>query len=279
MHRFLSVVCRLSVDRTWSKRGKITHLSVVCLSGLDQKSSQKDNKSYLRKYHSMAYIHSQGNLAMTGLIANVKLHFLHGFTKLAVSWLIMVWFEKFKIWHARGSDADLSDVTIMREMTSRAREDVSSENNHFLMCGRYGMLLWAYLITKGCISFIFIRQTDMTKKASQNAYLRLPWVWIRTFGPIELGIWVWPESYRTRTLESQFDTSPSTENLRPQSLKWTGLLVGAGLSKFFSIPLVLGLVWRRVGKSGGITGKSCFMRKSRPPPLNNQGTIYNLSSV
>ncbi len=36
--------------------------------------------------------------------------------------------------------------------------------------------------------------------------------------PIELGLWVWPES--------QFGTSPSTEKLRPQSLKWTGFLVG-----------------------------------------------------
>ena len=35
----------------------------------------------------------------------------HAFTKLAVSQLIMVRFEKFKIWHAQGSDADLSDVT------------------------------------------------------------------------------------------------------------------------------------------------------------------------
>ncbi len=61
---------------------------------------------------------------------------------------------------------------------------------------------------------------------TQKAYLRLPWVWIRTFGPRELGLWVWPESYRTLTLESQFDTYPSTEKLRPQSLKWTGFLVG-----------------------------------------------------
>ncbi len=49
---------------------------------------------------------------------------LHAFTKLAVSPLIMVRFEKFKIWHAQGSDVDLSDVTITsratREMTSRA---------------------------------------------------------------------------------------------------------------------------------------------------------------
>ncbi len=35
--------------------------------------------------------------------------------------------------------------------------------------------------------------------------------------PRELGLWVRPESYGT--LESQFETSPSTEKLRPQSLK------------------------------------------------------------
>ncbi len=63
-------------------------------------------------------------------------------------------------------------------------------------------------------------------RVTQKAYLRLPWVWIRTFGPRELGLWVWPETYRTRTLEPKFDTSPSTEKLRPQSLKWTGFLMG-----------------------------------------------------
>ncbi len=40
----------------------------------------------------------------------------HGFTKLAVSRLIMVWFENFKILHAQDFDADRYDVT----MTSRA---------------------------------------------------------------------------------------------------------------------------------------------------------------
>ncbi len=34
----------------------------------------------------------------------------------------------------------------------------------------------------------------------QKAYMRLPWVWIRTFGPRELRLWVWPESYRTWAL-------------------------------------------------------------------------------
>ena len=34
---------------------------------------------------------------------------------------------------------------------------------------------------------------------SQKAYLRLLWVSIRTFGPRELGLCVWPKSYRTRT--------------------------------------------------------------------------------
>ncbi len=45
------------------------------------------------------------------------------FTKLAVSQLIMVRFEKFNIWHAQGSGADLSDVApnATREMTSRRR--------------------------------------------------------------------------------------------------------------------------------------------------------------
>ena len=36
---------------------------------------------------------------------------------MAVSWLIMVQFEKFKIWHAQGSDVDLSDVTITPRVT------------------------------------------------------------------------------------------------------------------------------------------------------------------
>ncbi len=52
----------------------------------------------------------------------------------------------------------------------------------------------------------------------------------------------------------------------------------SSLSNFFSIPLVLGLVWRRVGKSGGITGKSHFLCKSRTTLLHNHkyhfDTIY-----
>ncbi len=43
--------------------------------------------------------------------------------------------------------------------------------------------------------------------------------------PIELGLWVWPES--------QFDTSISTEKLRPQSLKWTGFLTGESPDHIF----------------------------------------------
>ena len=43
------------------------------------------------------------------------------FTKLAVSPLILVRFEKFEIWHAQGSDADLSDVTVMSRATWCAR--------------------------------------------------------------------------------------------------------------------------------------------------------------
>ena len=44
----------------------------------------------------------------------------------------MVRFEKFKIWHDRGSDADLSDVEMTLHATRRAkwrhaREDVSSD--------------------------------------------------------------------------------------------------------------------------------------------------------
>ncbi len=76
---------------------------------------------------------------------------------------------------------------------------------------------------------VVIRNADgmiFAMGTSQKPYLRLPWVWIQTFGPRELELWVWPEFYRTRTLGSQFDTSPSTEKLRPQSLKWTGFLVG-----------------------------------------------------
>ena len=43
--------------------------------------------------------------------------------------------------------------------------------------------------------------------------LRLPWVWIRNFGPRELGHWVWPES--------QFGTAPSKENWDPESkMNW-----------------------------------------------------------
>ena len=44
-----------------------------------------------------------------------------GFTKLAVSRLIMVRFEKFKIWHAQRSDADLTDVSDVTRDVTRAR--------------------------------------------------------------------------------------------------------------------------------------------------------------
>ncbi len=32
---------------------------------------------------------------------------------------------------------------------------------------------------------------------SQEAFLGLPWVWIRTFGPRELGPWVWPGTHQS----------------------------------------------------------------------------------
>ena len=48
----------------------------------------------------------------------------HGFTKMAVSPLILVRFEKFKIWHAQLFNANLLDVTaVARATTSRARRD------------------------------------------------------------------------------------------------------------------------------------------------------------
>ncbi len=43
------------------------------------------------------------------------------FTKLAVSPLIMVRFEKFEIWHAQHFDADLWDVTMTTSATRRAK--------------------------------------------------------------------------------------------------------------------------------------------------------------
>ena len=43
------------------------------------------------------------------------------FTKLAVSRLIMVRFEKFEIWHAQRFDADLGSVTITTRATRPAR--------------------------------------------------------------------------------------------------------------------------------------------------------------
>ncbi len=45
----------------------------------------------------------------------------HGFTKVAISSLLIVRFEKFKIWHAQCSDADLSDDTMTSRATRRAR--------------------------------------------------------------------------------------------------------------------------------------------------------------
>ncbi len=77
------------------------------------------------------------------------------------------------------------------------------------------------------------------------SFFRLLWVWIRTFGPRELGLWVLPESYRTRTLESQFETSSSSEKLRPQSLKWTGFLMGESPDHVFWVMSVLHTVVNR----------------------------------
>ena len=45
----------------------------------------------------------------------------HDFTKLAISRLIMVRFEKFEIWHAQCFDADLWDVTMTTRATRRTR--------------------------------------------------------------------------------------------------------------------------------------------------------------
>ncbi len=99
---------------------------------------------------------------------------MHCFTKLAVSWLIMVRFEKFKIWHAQGSDADLSDVTVTSRVRRRARgrharEDVSSDIIMTTITSwgvvAMGCCYGPISITAGWILLIFGRKTDMAKKA------------------------------------------------------------------------------------------------------------------
>ncbi len=69
------------------------------------------------------------------------------------------------------------------------------------------------LIIKSLFSYV---GTVIVLVYTQKAFLTLPWVWIPTcapsFGsdhnPIELGLWVWPES--------QFGISPRTENWNPR---------------------------------------------------------------
>ncbi len=114
----------------------------------------------------------------------------------------------------------LKDLLIIRSLIFWEKLHCCHDNQtlvFFLLLGTQGPSSCQISLRSGCKHFFL---------CSKKAYLRLPWERIRTFGPRELGLWVWPESYRTWTLESQFDTSPSTEKLRPQSLKWTGFLVG-----------------------------------------------------
>ncbi len=100
-----------------------------------------------------------------------NMNWLH-FTKLAISRLIMVRFEKFKIWHAQDSGADLSDVVMTsrdatRDMTWRARLKWRHYgSNHFLMSGCYGGLLWAYLI-KLWEDFAHFRQANRYGQAEE----------------------------------------------------------------------------------------------------------------
>ncbi len=52
---------------------------------------------------------------------------IHGFAKMAVSPLITVRLSKFKIWHAQGSGADLTNVSDVTRDVTRARDAVNSE--------------------------------------------------------------------------------------------------------------------------------------------------------
>ncbi len=63
------------------------------------------------------------------IVLNIKLK-IYDFTKMAVSPLIMIRFEKFEIVYIQDFDPNLADViTTSREMTSRARV---SDNNSYL---------------------------------------------------------------------------------------------------------------------------------------------------
>ncbi len=85
-------------------------------------------------------------------------NWLH-FTKLAVSRLIMVRFEKLKIWHTQRSDADLSDVTNTSRDVTRARTSkvTSWQQQSILWVWLPSTLLWAYL-PNGVVDFAHFRQ-------------------------------------------------------------------------------------------------------------------------
>ena len=76
----------------------------------------------------------------------------------------MVRFEKFEIWHAQGSDADLYDVTV----TSRTHEDVTIDaimaTISFYCVVAMGCCHGPISLTVWWILLIFGRQTGMAKK-------------------------------------------------------------------------------------------------------------------
>ena len=65
----------------------------------------------------------------------------HGFTKMAVSPLIMVRFSKFKIWHPQGFGADLSDVTVTSHATRQPRKCPRLPGSVLKMCV---LCVWLY---------------------------------------------------------------------------------------------------------------------------------------
>ncbi len=96
----------------------------------------------------------------------------HGFTKMTVSPLIMVRFEKFEIWHTQGFDADLYDVTIMSRATcattSHAHEDVTIDaimaTISFYCVFAMGCCHGPISLTFWWILLILGRQTGLAKK-------------------------------------------------------------------------------------------------------------------